>query len=47
MSNGTFIFDEQLYQKNIEENEYPDEGKFEGLSEECIQKLREDGLLDE
>lgn len=38
-------FDEELYNKNIEENEYPEQGEFGGLSEEDIEELKKEGLL--
>lgn len=39
------IFDEELYKKNLEENTFNDEGAYENLSEEDIQKLKEEGLI--
>lgn len=39
------IFDEELYKKNLEENDFNDEGVYENLSEEDIQKLKEEGLI--
>jgi hypothetical protein len=39
------IFDEELYKKNLEENDFNDEGTYGNLSEEDIQKLKEEGLI--
>lgn len=39
------IFDEELYKKNLEENTFNDEGDYENLSEEDIQRLKEEGLM--
>ena len=39
------IFDKELYKKNLEENTFNDEGTYENLSEEDIQRLKEEGLI--
>lgn len=39
------IFDKELYKKNLEENTFNDEGDYENLSKEDIQRLKEEGLI--
>lgn len=38
-------FDEELYNKNIEENNFPETHEFGGLSEEDIEELKKEGLM--
>lgn len=44
-NNHVIEFDEELYYKNIEENEYPEQGEFGGLSEYDLKELKKEGLM--
>lgn len=45
MNNKIVIFDEELYQKNLRENNFKQTHPTGGLSQEDIEKLKKDGLM--
>ncbi len=43
--NHVIEFDEELYKKNIVENQYPEDDELDGLSKEDIEELKKEGLM--
>lgn len=38
-------FDEGLYKKNLEDNDFPKDTELDGLSKEDIEELKKEGLM--
>ncbi len=38
-------FDEELYKKNLEDNDFPKDTELDGLSKEDIEELKKEGLM--
>lgn len=45
MNNGTIVFDEELFKKNVDENIFPEENNYGGLSKEDLEQLKKEGLI--
>lgn len=43
--NHVIEFDEELYKKNIAENNYPETEEFGGLSAEDFEELKKEGMI--